>query len=514
MRQYVGPRCIPDVTGQLHDITQSYENLVVVDNGLGTSYISRKPVPPGIPLTNTEYWGLFGATSGAIINLQNQIDDMNAGRKTYFITPQDYGAAGDGITDDTQAFIDALADTTSMLFIPSGTYKITQSLTVPQSVIVRGSSKRRPIIEFYDCDGFIMDPNWGSSIEYLFIRERDAGGALYPKTHEAIVCNGTGTGSNSVNYGNLRNLTIHGFNVCIQLRYTWSMTIDNVDTQQCNIAIELFGQSVNNKISNCELIVDYNNTTIGDRSGNASILLFKDTGLNFIGEGLVVSNCIIAAGNYGIYSTDFLALEVTNCIIDLAHSRGISYGGSKGSFIDNWVNADDYGIFLANFGAATNCYNRVTNNYVLADDASGRGIHVGYNNNGNIISNNAIESYSYGIYVDSLSHDTIVADNNISFRASTSTSGIYLGDTENKAINNIVKNGTGLIVQNNKPNLTLGNGTRIIDDISYNAKPTSGTFEVGDVVLFKNVFTSGYVGAVCTVAGTPGTWKYFGAIES
>ena len=79
MGQYVGARYVPDVTGTTHDPTQSYENLVVVDNGMGTSYISRKPVPPGIPLTDTEYWAIYGASNGAIIYLQNQINDMNDG---------------------------------------------------------------------------------------------------------------------------------------------------------------------------------------------------------------------------------------------------------------------------------------------------------------------------------------------------------------------------------------------------------------------------------------------------
>lgn len=79
MGQYVGARYVPDVTGDTYDPTQAYENLVVVDNGMGTSYISRKPVPAGTPLTDTEYWAIYGASNGAIINLQNQIDDMNDG---------------------------------------------------------------------------------------------------------------------------------------------------------------------------------------------------------------------------------------------------------------------------------------------------------------------------------------------------------------------------------------------------------------------------------------------------
>lgn len=77
-RQYVGARYVPRFTG-LFDITQSYEALDVVDNGSGTSYIAKKPTPAGTPLTDTNYWFLYGSTNGAIVNLQRQINDMKDG---------------------------------------------------------------------------------------------------------------------------------------------------------------------------------------------------------------------------------------------------------------------------------------------------------------------------------------------------------------------------------------------------------------------------------------------------
>lgn len=78
MGQYIGARYVPRFMGT-YDATQVYEGLDVVDNGMGTSYIAKQPVPAGTPLTNTTYWAIYGATSGAIINLQNQIDDMKDG---------------------------------------------------------------------------------------------------------------------------------------------------------------------------------------------------------------------------------------------------------------------------------------------------------------------------------------------------------------------------------------------------------------------------------------------------
>lgn len=76
MRQYIGARYVPKFMGT-YDATQAYEALCVVDNGMGTSYISTVPTPANTPLTDTNYWAIYGASSGAIINLQNQIDAIN-----------------------------------------------------------------------------------------------------------------------------------------------------------------------------------------------------------------------------------------------------------------------------------------------------------------------------------------------------------------------------------------------------------------------------------------------------
>lgn len=44
------------------------------------------------------------------------------------------------------------------------------------------------------------------------------------------------------------------------------------------------------------------------------------------------------------------------------------------------------------------------------------------------------------------------------------------------------------------------------------AAPTTGTWKVGDLVYNVTPTAGGFVGWVCTTAGTPGTWKTFGAI--
>lgn len=72
---YIGARYVPRFIGT-YDPTQIYDALDVVDNGSGTSYIARKTVPAGTPLTDTSHWFIYGASSGAIIQLQQDVSDL------------------------------------------------------------------------------------------------------------------------------------------------------------------------------------------------------------------------------------------------------------------------------------------------------------------------------------------------------------------------------------------------------------------------------------------------------
>lgn len=58
-----------------------------------------------------------------ITALTNKLDHVG------YANVKDYGAVGDGVTDDTQAFIDALADSDGV-YVPTGKYLITQSINL------------------------------------------------------------------------------------------------------------------------------------------------------------------------------------------------------------------------------------------------------------------------------------------------------------------------------------------------------------------------------------------------
>lgn len=125
VHSYIGARYVPRFMGT-YDPTQIYEALDVVDNGSGTSYIARDTVPAGTPLTDTTHWFVYGASSGAIIALQNDmiqaqndilglqsdvdVIEKKVNRSVIIITDS-YGYR---INNDGDTFIDIFADLTGL----------------------------------------------------------------------------------------------------------------------------------------------------------------------------------------------------------------------------------------------------------------------------------------------------------------------------------------------------------------------------------------------------------------
>lgn len=73
-----------------------------------------------------------------------------------YITPQMFGAAGDGVTDDTAAFIAAINSANGVIFIPKGTYIISQTLFINRSMTIQGESRYDTKIK-YTGEGYLFD---------------------------------------------------------------------------------------------------------------------------------------------------------------------------------------------------------------------------------------------------------------------------------------------------------------------------------------------------------------------
>lgn len=152
-RQYIGARYVPAFKGT-YDATIDYDALDVVDNGSGTSYIAKIPTPAGTPLSDTTHWAVYGAANGAIVQLQNDVQALqdNFAANKYFVTPEDYGAVPDGVTDCTAAIQNMLDDhPEDPIWFNNGTYLISDTLycqkgihwyMAPKAVIKLDSSSK------------------------------------------------------------------------------------------------------------------------------------------------------------------------------------------------------------------------------------------------------------------------------------------------------------------------------------------------------------------------------------
>jgi hypothetical protein len=105
-RQYIGARYVPKFADPVEwDNLRNYEALTIVTYA-GTSYTSKKPVPVGTKLNNTDYWVETGNYNEQVEQYRKEVEIIKneiVSIKNVYVTPEMYGAVGDGITDDSRA---------------------------------------------------------------------------------------------------------------------------------------------------------------------------------------------------------------------------------------------------------------------------------------------------------------------------------------------------------------------------------------------------------------------------
>lgn len=167
--RYVGARYTPDFLGT-YDATRAYENFCVVDDGFGTSYISKKPVPVGTPLTDTSYWAIYGSANGAVVDLQQQIgelSDLDTSTQTNLVSAINElvditnvddilyidNMSGDTDTEKVQAAFDLVNENKISIIVATRLYDITDNIDIK----IRTSFGRIYVIGVGKNSGFKMN---------------------------------------------------------------------------------------------------------------------------------------------------------------------------------------------------------------------------------------------------------------------------------------------------------------------------------------------------------------------
>jgi hypothetical protein len=159
--------------------------------------------------------------------------------------------------------------------------------------------------------------------------------------------------------------------------------------------------------------------------------------------------------------------------------------------------------------------------------SSGADINIRAATTGAIISNNVFNpSFDtksiYNIYILGTASGAIVSNNDFyAHNTDTATfptaSSVYLNASgkTGEADYLITSNFFGPLVVNQVLPVTSRRSTTIGSNrVGYaSAAPTGGIWRQGDVVFNTGATSAGYAGWICTVAGSPGTWKTFGLIS-
>lgn len=111
------------------------------------------------------------------------------------ISVKDFGAVGDGVTDDTVAIQAALNSGAKIVnFVSTGTYKISSDISVPANVVIQGNNASVTCTTHFTLFTFV---NGGGIFN---LNMTGAGGTTYVAGSTAIKCNGTNNAPSAPTY--------------------------------------------------------------------------------------------------------------------------------------------------------------------------------------------------------------------------------------------------------------------------------------------------------------------------
>ena len=223
------------------------------------------------------------------------------------VSVKDFGAVGDGITDDTQAIQDAIESGELSIYIPAGTYKITAPLNVPTqqgstAIHIHGAGKQQSILQASGTFKTII--NIGDNVDQT-IRGR----------YENFCVSGTGA---TVQHG------IYGARV-------EEHTFFGIWAKGFTVAAISTGYGYVNNFIDCEC--SYN-------TGNG-LELNVDLGLGGGNNACWISGCLLFSNDgWGLKATSGYGIWVDGCTIEANKVGGIYFRGISGFRISSYFEAN------------------------------------------------------------------------------------------------------------------------------------------------------------------------------
>ena len=388
---------------------------------------------------------------------------------------RDYGAKGDNSTDDTAAIQAALnaAPDQSAVYFPAGTYLI-GNITIPNKFLtIYGDGQWESIIKARTSP--LANANYLiASAAYV---NNATTGNLPILVRDMAFDGGTTANNVFVLYGFFSDFVNCRFINPNNTGAALLLTSDGISGAACTTTL------VENKVINCRL------------SGNsASAYPFRMQSVGQKLTDMLFMNNFVLLG-----PSQFTALAGANI------TNNHFYGGapeflrlSIGTIIAN--NYFEDAVTLNDFIHETVSFN---SNVLLAR------LTVSFGNNGKtiVLNNNQFQSTA-DLYHNFFAADKHIVVNGGSFVTATPVVFSNGSSTGRVTFNRVFSYTTGYELDGSR----TGN-TGLIHKVFWaSAAPTTGTWAVGDTVWNTSPAAAGYIGWVCTVAGTPGTWNGFGLI--
>lgn len=470
------------------------------------------------------------------------------------VNAKDFGAKGDGTTDDTAALLAAclstgVYDQTTMqrtVTLPAGTYVISAPIYVRAGTIVRGAGTTlTKISATHSGAAFVLGGSSSGSdssgnvcgVSDLWIASSTVSSGidatfqsgwfarnLWLTAPVGILAGGTD--------GLIQGCTGDiGLGSGIMLDVTGSqIRIANCESYGGSYGVRLRATASNVVVSGCAF----------NYAKFASILFASGstlTGVTITGSQFVTST---NSSYYDSTNTHLLIqgtlqmLTVTGCLFRSARAYSIRCDTTAQATSDHLISAnqfqDDNGNSIS-YAVASSVYIRGN---VFRNCLSNPIVLVGVTRS-RITGNDFLNSFTGGspatepakglVNIDTAGSDHVLSlnstDSTTRYVASmtTSTQARSFGNRSGYSAGDVIVTSAGSVSVNercatfgsniNPSNETL-NGRSIRSD---SAVPTAGTWAVGDIVYHSVPASSGFIGWVCTSAGTPGTWKTFGAIS-
>ena len=375
------------------------------------------------------------------------------------VSVKDFGAVGDGVTDDTAA-IQAAFNASQAIFFPFGAYKLTAKITVSKSTAfaIYGEGIGNSLLYWTNADGGIdvtMANNYDSlMVDGLSLRTEQAGGGTALKVTYPVSASSIFVGprfSNVEIRGN--DNTVDYWTTGFRLVNGWNAQVTGFHIQGANNTPRGMTKAIS--MTDCYDVIVNNCYGVRGEYG-----IWISDGAD---EGMNISQCVFIDFHTGIYFNSFQA-QAGTAISDNhmnTEAYGINFQAKQQAIISGNLIYKITGSTSSYVGIAMKFGNdcRIMNNYIRNTGLTGGEIGILLDDTDNcIVMGNEFTEFnsgSVGVQVGALSGGNLIS-NNMTYTPGTAVVNFGLGSLKtNYAFNNFPS--TVSVLEVNAATPSIGN---------------------------------------------------------